>query len=956
VSGRADGDDPRPAGGPVPVGREAEARRVREFLVGLGTGSRSLILEGELGIGKTTLLEWGRGFAVTQDVSVLRSEPVEAEFPLEFAGLADLFQDLPSAVLETLPSPQQHALRVAVLRTETPDSALDARTIATAGLNVLRALAASRPVLVVVDDLPWMDLPSARVLSFVFRRTRDAPIGLLAAARTGLAGESAVVPALDGLDQAGVERVRLGPLTDEALRALLADLRIDGPSFRGLVEGCGGNPLFALELATRARTSVSTDHPVILAVPPSLRRLALERIGATSARQRQLLLVVALAENPDVTLLQAVVGSQPGIDEDLEGLTRSGLLVRDADRIGFGHPLLRAVVAEEASLGQRRAVHLRLAGAARSREGAARHLGLGTSGHDEGIAHELEHAALVAARRGACDTAAQLADLAVARTPPGRGDDRRRRIVSTAEYAFEASEPARARALIATVIDELEPGRPRAELLRREARYLIHSGERFAEWMRALTAALDEAGDDTAFRAEVLLDIGVVYSNIGDQVSAFDYGMQTLELARVGGHEALEAQAAAGMAWGSFLGGQGLDAETIERLATGPDQPPRLAMELRPNIVIGHILHLVGDLDRARALYHKEYQRSKEEGVETGLPLLLWGLVETEAYAGNWAEAERLAAEGCQLAEESASPPATALMTSVRGLVHVYRGRIDAGLRDAEQALEMAETLDMVVVTINVSQYLGLAHLSVGDAEGAYRRLRPFAEAWSTTGVGEPTVHRYLPDAIEALVGLGDLDAADGLLDAFEARSEQLGRCWGVATAGRCRGLLHAARGDLDAATDVLEAAEEAHRELPLPFERARTLLALGRVHRRARRKTLAQNRLSEALAVFESIGAPLWAEQARNDLGRVGVRRADGAELTAAERRVADLVATGLTNAQVATRLFMAPRTVEAHLTRIYRKLGVHTRTEMSGHLGPSRPDPPKHVGSTDSWVGGGP
>jgi hypothetical protein len=230
-----------------------------------------LVLEGELGIGKTTVLEWGRRLAVRRDLWVLGSDPVEAEFPLEFAGLADLLQDLPSAVLEALPSPQRHALRVAVLRLEAPESPLDARTIATTALNVLRALAVSRPVVVVVDDLPWLDLPSARVLSFAFRRTRNAPIGLLAASRTGLAGEPAIVPALDGLDQARVERVRLGPLTDEALRVVLADLRLDGPGFRGLLDGCGGNPLFALELAARSQAAVSKDRPGSLGVAPSKR-------------------------------------------------------------------------------------------------------------------------------------------------------------------------------------------------------------------------------------------------------------------------------------------------------------------------------------------------------------------------------------------------------------------------------------------------------------------------------------------------------------------------------------------------------------------------------------------------------------------------------------------------------------------------------------------------------------
>jgi DNA-binding CsgD family transcriptional regulator len=919
-----------------------EAAKVGEFLDGLRRGSGSLLLEGELGIGKTTVLEWGRRVASERGLTVLSGYPIEAEFPLEFAGMADLLDEVPLALLDGLPAPQRDALRVAVLRAELPEAPLDARTIATAVLNVLRALATSEPVLLVVDDLPWLDLPSARVLSFVLRRARDSPIGLLAAARTDLSGERAAIPALDGIDGERLERLELGPLSDDALRSILAGLGVDRVGMGRFVKACSGNPLFALELASRAEPS-SEDDQHGAAVPPSLRRLLIDRIAATSASQRQLLLAVALAEEPAVEVLQAVIGDDAGMEVDLDALVRSGLLVGDAHHVGFAHPLMRSVVGAEASLEQRRTCHLGLAAVVGSRESAARHLGMGTPGPDENVANELEHSARVAAGRGACDTAAQLADLAVARTPSSLIEDRHRRVALTAEYAFDASEPARASALIDSIIEGMEPGPSRAELLRCQARYLIHGGMPFAEWMTKLTSALEEAGNAVGLRAEILLDIAVVLSNVREQEVALEYCKEAIEFARRAGDKALVAQGTAGLLWGSFLNSQGFDADAVELAAEGPEQPPRLAMERRPNVVLGHVLHLTDDLDRARAIYQKEYRRAKDEGVETGLPLLLWGLVETEAYAGNWAEAERLADEGCQLAEDSASLPSTAFMVAVRGLVHVYRGRLEDGLRDGERAIELDQALGMSFPTLIVAQYSGLAHLSVGDAEGAYGMLAPLVEAVIPAGVSEPALQRFLPDAIEALTLLGRLDDAAALLDDFETRSQQFGRRFGIAAAGRCRGLLLAAADDMAGAIDALRAAERTHREIPLPFEYARTLLALGRVHRRRRQKKLANACLVEALAIFERLGAPLWAEQTRSDLNRLGLRQTTaGANLTVAERRVAELVATGLTNAQVAAQLFMAPRTVEAHLTRIYRKLGVNTRTGMSRHLlRTASPDP---------------
>ena len=234
--------------------------------------------------------------------------------------------------------------------------------------------------------------------------------------------------------------------------------------------------------------------------------------------------------------------------------------------------------------------------------------------------------------------------------------------------------------------------------------------------------------------------------------------------------------------------GNGLRPDLISRALAGPQQPPRLSMELRPSVVVGHILHWTDDLDGARVLYEQEYDRAVEQGVKTGLPFVLWALAETEGWAGNWARAEHLAADGCSLAEDSGSPAAIALMSAARGLLHAYRGRIDAGLGDAARAVELAAEIGMPLVAAMAAQAFGIAALSAGDPGSAHERLGPFTEATLAVGVAEPALCRFLPDEIEALTRLGELGVAEELLGRFEARSAQLGRRWGIAAAGRCRG------------------------------------------------------------------------------------------------------------------------------------------------------------------------
>jgi len=948
------------------IGRDAETARVRRFLSEISRGPRVLLIKGEAGLGKTTLLGEAQDSARQLGITVLSAHPVESEMPLEFAGLADLLETVPAGLVGRLPFPQRQAIRQAVLRVEPLLPPLDPRTLSTGVLTLLRCLARKNPAALVIDDLPWLDAPSAYALSFALRRLRLEPIGLLATVRTGWSGDSPP-QIIDNVPEGLVDRLTLGPLSLGAIRELLATRMALSPGRSLLVklhDTSGGNPLFALELAARAHCGVALGRNDRLDVPDSLRRLVLGRITGLPSGTRDVLLVSSLSAEPVLPVICAATRNPATAHADLDGGIRAGLLTISGEQVAFAHPLIRSVVAEEARPTDRYAAHRRLAVAVRGSAAKARHRAQGTRGPDEVVAAELETAARAAARRGACETAGDLAEFAVALTPLAEPERKWRRVLLAAEQCFEASDPARACCLLESIVEALPAGTARAELWRRLARYRAVRGEPLPVWTAALDRALQEAGSDAALRAVIMMDQAVAATNAGDLPAAIRSGELCLEFAERAGDKALQAQCCAGLAFATFVLGNGPREDLISRALAGPEQSSRLSMELRPNVAVGHIRHWTGDLDGARVLYEQEYARAVQQGVETGLPFMLWALAETEGWAGNWRRAEQLAAEGFGLAEDSGSPVAIALMSAARGQLHACRGRIDACLRDATRATDLAKHLGMPLLAAMAAQGYGIAALATGDALGTHQQLGPLAAATISAGIAEPALCRFLPDEVEALIRLGDLGAAEAMLGPFEARSAQLGRSWAMAVAGRCRGLLLAARGDLADGEEALEAALTIHQRLTMPFEEARTLLIAGEIHRRARSKRRALLLFEAALAVFERLGAPQWQKRVTDELGRVGTHHGEHQAaplLTVAEQRVADLVAAGRTNPEVARDLFMGQRTVEAHLSRVYRKLNVRSRTELCRLLTPPAPPrassrtnvrasriPPDSVGST--------
>lgn len=255
---------------------------------------------------------------------------------------------------------------------------------------------------------------------------------------------------------------------------------------------------------------------------------------------------------------------------------------------------------------------------------------------------------------------------------------------------------------------------------------------------------------------------------------------------------------------------------------------------------------------------------------------------------------------------------------------------------EALEGLRVAEAAGEVLLLIPNLAVLGFLELSLGRPAEADAHLSRAVELERQMGVREPAYFRVVPDEIEALVALGRLDQAEALLAPFEAAGRDLDRAWTIATGARCRALLSAARGDLAGASAAAVEAVQVHDRLPLPFELGRTLLVRGSVERRAKRKREARDTLTKASEVFDGLGAALWADKARAEMARIGGRAPSSLELTPTEDRVAALVAAGSTNREVADALFVSIHTVEANLKRIYRKLGIRSRSQLASTFHP--------------------
>ena len=910
-------------------GRDGERARVEQLLDTVPDGTVGLALEGTPGVGKTTVWREGVRRGGERGYRVLSSSPAEPDAALAFSGLGDLFDGIPEDAMGRLSAPQRQALDAALLAGDggATGSAVDPRALPRATLSLLRQLAVDRPLIVAIDDEQWLDRPSARALGFALCRLRDEPVGVLLTRRVASAG--ALWPELSrGFGKDGLRAVGLEPLDIKAIGRLLnaeLDRAISPPLLRRIYETSAGNPLYALAIARELGSASERglgDQEV--PIPATLADAIERRLGDLDVRAADPLLVAAAASNPTLALIQSVL---PAFAlNDLDGAERAEVIAIAGDRVRFMHPLLASAVYSQAPPPRRRELHRALAMVVADEEERAQHLALGAEAPEREVAVTIEHAAGRATRRGAPEVAAQLLEQAARLTPADAEQARRSRTLAAAEQYKAAGAFDRARALLEMVLEELPDGPVHARALAQLAG-LRNDDYEIASAL--LEQALPEAGDHHRLAAQIEAQLAENRANRGDHAGATEHGRAAVTRAEQAGDPGLLAQMLAANGVMAFFHGQGVQHESLARAIELAEHDREMPSYSWPSTSLGLQLFWSDQLDAARPLLESSMRRAIERGEEYDRAAIAFHLAHLEWEAGNREVAEQLTTEATEAQQQVADPQAGLYLTWLQAFCAARDGHLDRARTRATKAIELAARIGDNFNSSFATAILAETELWTGQAGPAHERLAPLRDAFRSI-VGSLTLPFWSYD-VEALIALGRLDEADqiggDLLDwAREAENPNA-----IGIAERCRGLLLAARGDNVDAIDAMDAALAQHELRPLPMELGRTLLEKGTLQRRAKRKSAAKQSLEHALAILEPLQARMWVARARDELGRVGLRRAvvsDG--LTPAQRRVAELVLAGMSNRQIADTLYMSLRTVETHLTKIYRELGVKSRAQL--------------------------
>jgi DNA-binding CsgD family transcriptional regulator len=890
------------------VGREVEQAAIDEFLRERDGGAAALCLEGEPGIGKTALWRWAVTRAESAGTRVLRAQPAEGEQQLAFAMLGDLLADAHDEI-GVLAAPQKRALRIALLLDEADGRPLGERVVGTALANVLRGLARESTVLVAIDDVQWADASSWACVRFALRRLEG--------------GTAALLTCRTGLDLGvGVERLPVGLLDDSAVRELVvraARGTLAGDDAGRIAALAAGHPLYALELV-RENVHRGGRPPRRLSVPATIADVVLRRVdGLPAAAQRELLRLAAGGDAADLSDTCVALG------------VRAGLLERSAHDVRFAHPLFASAVYAAATPRRRRAVHAELAASADGVE-RARHLAAAAAGPDEHVAAALDDAVSRARRRGATGVAAELA-LAAVEASPLDSPLRVVRIVEAATRQHGIGNLRAARDLLEQALVDTAADGVRARALLRLGAVLKDSG-RPDDALARLREALAHAGPDPGLRAALHANVAYVLQFTTGPAAAEADARRAAALAERADDDVLLAQCLATLARIEFWLGRGVQRAAMERAVELERRGAELHIEPRPSLLLAAQVAAAGDVDEARELLAETLQSLRDVGEPVHAVLHRLSLL--EHTAGDWAAAERYAREALDEARYAGERSWERFGLHALATVHAFRGDVDAATASIGRLLAIADEIGESTYVVGSRELLGFLALSQGNPLEAERQLSPAHARLHEMGVEEPRRFPFLPDEIEALIQLGRVDDAERWVEWLETRGAAAARRWARGSAARCRALLLDAAGE-DATPSFAAALRELEREGP--FERARTLLALGACLRRRRDNANARAALLDAERTFATLGARLWVARTHDEQAQIGGRPPAPRRLTPTERRIADRVACGLSNAEVARELFLSPKTVEWNLSKIYRKLGVRSRTELAVQFAKQRP-----------------
>ncbi len=908
--------------GSVLLGRGSELDRIDALLDQARSGSGgALLLRGEPGIGKTSLLQAARERA--DGMNVARAGGVEAEAQLPFAALGDIATPV-LGQLATLPEPQADAISAA-LALAPSERAVNERLAMFAGfLGLISAGARERPLLILVDDAQWLDRASADCLGYAARRLGGSSVALLIAARPEGEAES--------LSGGPVEEIVLGGLERVDALALLSRSGLAEPVAELLLEASLGNPLALIELPSilsddQRRGVAPIDSPPVPG--GSLREVFERRVSAAGPQAAALLLVAAASFDRS---LEPVVGASRDLgiaDEALDRCEAAGLVETGVDGFRLAHPLLRGVVYGAAPAAERRRAHRALADHT-SPDSRAWHLATAAIGPEAEVAGELDRAAERAAARGAhagaADALERAAELSLTPT------ERDRRLFAAGFAAVLGGAYERGAALLESAA-ETEDSPTRVRVRHMLGMVTLNGGIRNGlENHRMLTEDAEAvAADDPAMAALLHADAGVTATVVG----LCDMVLESAERAVACLPEDAPVTTRCQV---HSIHGMGLALKGRTREASvALDRAGELLPQVDPVSAAAQSISfaLMGRLcTGGESMLLAETRRLASVARESrSLGILPWFQLQSADAAyrlGDWAEAEREAEEAVANAEVSRQLGPLSIALIVRARVHAARGRERPAREDAQRGVEIGEPVAFGSPRVWSLACLGFLELSLGHVAEAIEELEQAEVLADLSGLVDPLIVPWAPDLVEAYVRSGRDDEAARLVEALSAQAERGGAPLAHAFAGRCRGIVAD-----EAFEQEFERALEWHDAAGLPFERGRTLLAFGvRLHR-ARRRVEARERLREALETFDRLGAPNWAERARVELRAAGgierktVYGSD--ELTAQEVRVAMAVARGAKNREVAAELFLSPKTIDFHLGRVYRKLGIHSRTELA-------------------------
>jgi DNA-binding CsgD family transcriptional regulator len=916
----------------VPLhGRDTEVAKLADALDAAREGrSATLLISGEPGIGKTALLE--HAIAAAEGFLVLRARGYESERDLPYAGLHALLGPVLD-LRDGIPQVQAGALGTALALE--PPAPHDPFAVPAGVLSLLAAAAERQPVLAVVDDAHWLDDESLRAVLFAARRLGAEGIALLIATRLDEAR---------GIDAAGLPALPLGRLDDAAARAVIREEA--GPVAAGveaaLLDLAAGNPLALRELPralSEEQRRGTEPLPAGLPVGSGIERAFSRRIAELPEPARRALTIAATLETGRLDQCLAAVAEE-GLDPaDLDAAEAAGLLAIDGGRVAFRHPLLRTLAYQGAAPSERRRAHAAVAAVVPDPSVRAWHLSSAAVGPDEAVAAALDEAARVAGRIGA-PAAAALASARAAELSPEPAAKLARLIAAAAasadagrvDWALERIDEAEA----------LEPrGESAAELRMLRGRAETRGG-RAVEGRALLVAEAERiAAAEPVAAAALYLEAGIADLMLGDSFTMVDDADRAAALAEAHSPEV------AGLA-------------VLERAVAlapigGAQESERLLGELEPLLLEGEPLPPYAELitfagqvatwferfDLADRVLRRQIDAARASSAAGRLVYPLASMSYLNWRRGRWTQALADAGEAERLARDTGQLAQLANALSALAWVEAGRGDAQAAADHNAEALRLIEQMGQrSPFAIYVHASAGFASLTEERHDAAVESLQRAKAIFDELGGAEPAVLLFEPDRVEALARTGRRDEAQRALERLEGQAQSTGRTWAHAATERCRGML----APEEAFRGHFERALEWHARADMPFETARTQLALGERLRRAGHRAESRPHLEAAGATFERLGAQPWLRRAEAELRSTGrtvrSREERGDELTPSELQVALRVAEGLTNREVAGVLFLSPKTVEHHLSAIYRKLGVRSRTELARRMS-SDPEP---------------